>query len=139
MNQLFQKAILGISLALVSSTAMPDVLQASSQDLEQLLQENVSLIDVRTQYEWRQTGVISNSHLLMFFDERGNYDVDAWLKKLDEIVKPDEPVAIICHVGNRSAVISDFLVRRIGYEQVYNITYGIDHWIRTERPVVPWP
>ena len=133
------KAILGISLALMSSTAMSDVRQASSQDLERLLQENVPLIDVRTQFEWRQTGIIPNSHLLMFFDERGNYDVDEWLKKLDEIVKPDEPVAIICRVGNRSAVISDFLTGKMGYKQVYNITYGIDHWIRTERPVEPWP
>lgn len=42
-------------------------------------------------------------------------------------VRPEQPVVCICHHGMRSAQVVAFLVRQ-GYDDVYNLSGGIDAW-----------
>ena len=98
--------------------------------LQQLINAGVPLIDVRTANEWQQTGVISGSHLMTFFDEQGNYDAQAWLNTLQPIAGPDQPVVLICATGGRTKAISFFLNNQLGYSQVYNVSEGIYAWIQ---------
>ncbi len=67
---------------------------------------------------------------MTFFDEQGRYDVNGWLAELAELAAPHEPVAILCHVGWRSRVLSDFLDNKVGYRNIINVTGGIDAWIK---------
>lgn len=55
--------------------------------------------------------------------------------RLTEIA-PAQPVVCICHHGARSAQVVAFLVRQ-GYEDVYNLTGGIDAWSTTVDTRVP--
>ena len=48
-----------------------DVIHVDSAGLQRLRTEGVTVIDVRRAEEWSKTGVIEGSHLLTFFDAKG--------------------------------------------------------------------
>ncbi len=48
----------------------------------------------------------------------------------------ERPVACLCHHGMRSMHVGMFLLNQ-GFEQVTNITGGIDAWSRERDPQVP--
>ena len=91
---------------------------------ENFLKKNVKIIDIRTPAEWRETGIVKGSYTIMFFDVQGNYDVPKFLKELDNVVKKDEQFALICRVGSRTGMVSEFLSKDIGY-RVINLKGGI--------------
>jgi adenylyltransferase/sulfurtransferase len=51
------------------------------------------------------------------------------------LVDKDKPVVIYCHHGMRSARAAAAL-RRLGYEEVYNLTGGIDAWAERIYPAM---
>jgi len=107
----------------------------NNQELSTLLQKGATLIDIRTEPEWRQTGIIPGSHLLMLFDEqRRVVDPDGWLAKVKTIVPLDKPVILICRVGNRTVPATQFLAKS-GYKKIYNVTGGIVPWIKAGMPM----
>ena len=55
--------------------------------------------------------------------------------RLQEL-SPDHPIACLCHHGARSMSVSAFLVNN-GFDDVYNITGGIDAWSLNADPSVP--
>ena len=101
------------------------------------LKKGITIIDVRTPGEWKQTGIVKGAHTIMFFDERGRYNVDAFLKKLNKVVKKGEPFALICHTGSRTATISDFLDKELGYK-VINLTGGMMKLLQEGYKPVPY-
>ncbi|MCN4144118.1 MAG: rhodanese-like domain-containing protein [Thiohalomonas sp.] len=118
------------------STASAEVGQLSNEQLKQLMDENVPIIDIRRADEWQSTGVIKGSHLLAFFDARGNYDMDKWLAELDKIAKKDEKFILICRSGNRTGQVSNLLDKKLGYQQVSHLQRGIKNWIKSGDKVV---
>jgi rhodanese-related sulfurtransferase len=46
------------------------------------------------------------------------------------------PIVCICHHGGRSAHVAMFLARH-GYEDVYNLTGGVDAWARQVDTAMP--
>jgi len=91
---------------------------------EGFLQKNIKIIDIRTPAEWRETGIVNGSYPIMFFDEQGNYDVPKFLKALEKVVKKDEQFALLCRVGSRTGMVSEFLANKLGY-RVINLKGGI--------------
>ena len=91
---------------------------------ESFLNKNIKVIDIRTPAEWRETGIVKGSSTIMFFDEEGNYDVEKFIKALNKVVKKDEQFALICRVGSRTGMVSDFLANKMGYK-VINLKGGI--------------
>ena len=84
----------------------------------------LKIIDIRTQGEWIETGIVRDSYTLTFFDERGNYNIDSFLAQLDMIVTKDEKFALICRTGSRTGMISNFLGKKMRYN-VVNLKGGI--------------
>jgi len=80
--------------------------------------KNLKVIDIRTPAEWRETGIIKGSYTLMFFDEKGQYDVMKFIKRLDKIVKKGEKFALVCRTGSRTGMVSEFLAKDLGYNVV---------------------
>ena len=74
--------------------------------------------------------MLPGSHLLTFFDARGQAEPEAWLKKLGTIAAADQPVVLICRSGRRSAAVSRLLSEHAGYAKVYNAKGGIVGWHR---------
>jgi len=98
--------------------------------LKDKLSAGTTLIDIRRPEEWKQTGVVPGSHLLTFFDRSGNVNPQfgAELRKL--ISGPDDEVVFICHTGQRSVALSQYLVDQAGFTNVANVENGIVSWIQ---------
>ena len=131
------KVILLVAALLAGATPLhADVTLVDNAALERLMQRGVPVIDIRTPEEWRTTGIIEGSQLLTFFDAQGNYDVRAWLSELAAIAARDEPFALICDSGGRSALISRFLDAQLGFRHVFDVPGGIVRWTAEGRPTV---
>ncbi len=99
--------------------------------------KNIKIIDIRTPAEWKETGIVKGSYTIMFFDEKGNFSVKDFLKDLDKVVKKDEPFALICRVGSRTSLVSEFLSQKMGYK-VINLKGGIMKMIGEGYKTVPY-
>ncbi len=132
------QSILGAIVLWAATSVQADVAQLSNAELKTMVDKGIAVIDVRRLDEWQKTGVVEGSHLMTFFDERGRYDAQAWLSKLDKIVKKDQPFIVICAAGVRSKSITHLLDTRLGYTGVHNVTRGIDKWINDGQSVVPY-
>ncbi len=130
------KKLFAIFFYLAITQANAEVKEANNQEILSLMQSGVPIIDIRRTSEWQDTGIIKNSHLITFFDKKGNYDVDQWLIKLKKIAKESDPVIIICRSGRRSGIVAKFLDEQANYVNVYNASGGIISWINSKNETV---
>ena len=130
------KKLLFFLLLMVSLSAGAEVINIDNAGLEKLVAQGVPVIDIRRPEEWQQTGIVKGSHLITFFDKRGNYNAQAWLEKLGPIAGKNDPFVLICRTGNRTGTVSRFLDQKLGYAKVYNVRKGVTDWIAKGKPVV---
>ncbi len=106
------------------------------KETQQLIKKGVPVIDIRTPPEWRETGVVPGSHKIMFFDQRGNYDVQKWLSAFSKVVKDkNQPFILVCRTASRTKMVGQFLDQQMGYKNVYDLEGGIVRWVRTHQQV----
>jgi len=91
---------------------------------QKLVDSKIPIVDIRTPGEWKETGIVKNSIPIMFFNEQGGYDVNAFLTELNAKVDTTKQFALICRTGSRTFVISDFLSKQLHYN-VVNVKDGI--------------
>ena len=115
-----------------------DVTEIDNVALQQHQDDGFAVIDIRRSDEWQHTGILEGSHSITFFDKKGRYDIEAWLSDVDKLIKPDQPIILICARGVRSSKIAELLDKRLGYTQVHNVTNGINAWLKEDLPVVKW-
>ncbi|UOG93898.1 MAG: rhodanese-like domain-containing protein [Candidatus Thiothrix sulfatifontis] len=118
----------------VASAAQGAVKNVSNAELQTLLDQKVTLIDIRLPEEWAQTGIVAGSQRITLFQENGSVAPD-FLAKVQQVAATDKPVALICRTGNRTRAGADMLAQ-VGYKDVYNVTNGIMGWIKAGKPVV---
>lgn len=121
-------------LALLGACAEPPYTNVDNAGLQQLLDRDVPLVDIRRPDEWHQTGVVGGSRLLTFVDANGRL-MPEFLDTLTERFGKHDPLVLICRTGNRTDVLARHLVEKLGYTQVYNVRRGISSWIRQGLPV----
>lgn len=124
-----------LPLLLASFAAHAEIINVDSAELARLKAQGVPVVDIRTAGEWSESGIVPGSHLLTFFDERGQSEPAAFLERLKAIAGPDKPVAIICRSGNRTRVVSQFLSGQAGYATVYNASGGMRDWVGSKQEV----
>jgi rhodanese-related sulfurtransferase len=113
----------------------PDEALAKAQAKE------ITLVDIRTPPEWRQTGVAPVAKLIDMADPKGP---QAFLEKLLSAAGGDKsaPIALICRTGNRSGYLQKQL-QSLGFTNVYNVPEGMagssagPGWIRRGMPIKP--
>ncbi len=123
----------------VMGKGQANIIQVDNHGLQALLEQGVAMVDIRRPEEWRTTGVVAGSHLLTFFDEEGHSDPAAWLEQLRPLVKPGEPLILICRTGYRTGLICELLSVITEDRALYNVAEGILGWIAAGRPVQCWP
>jgi len=95
----------------------------------------LTLVDIRTPKEWRQTGVAEGA---LRIDMTSKTFVDDLLGAVDG--NKDAPIAIICRTGNRTTYTQRALMER-GFSNVYNVKEGMagsgagPGWLRRGLPV----
>ncbi len=115
-----------LAILTLQALLLADFSDVDAKQLKELQKQNVPVIDIRTPGEWKETGVIPGAHKIMFFDERGNYDVQKFLDALHKVA-PDKnkPVIIYCRTASRTKVVGDFLSKQAGYKDVKELKGGI--------------
>ncbi len=99
------------------------------KELEELQKQGAVLIDIRTPMEWQQTGVVPGSHLLTFFDDYGNYNIEKFMNEFQKLVPTKEsPFILICRTGSRTATVGNFLANQMGYSNAMHLAGGIFAW-----------
>jgi hydroxyacylglutathione hydrolase len=86
-------------------------------------EEDITVLDVRDQDEWKSAHVPGATHIYVGHVE----------KKFEDIPK-EKPVAVMCSVGHRAGVAASIL-QRIGFPQVYNVLGSMSAWRRAGYPV----
>ncbi len=92
-------------------------------DKEMLENSDMKVVDIRTEMEWRQTGVVPGCSTITFFDEMGNYDAEGFLKQMDALGGKEVEIGLICRTGSRTAQIANFMAQQ-GYN-VKNLAGGV--------------
>ena len=94
----------------------------------QFINSNLKIIDIRTEKEWKQTGILPKAYTITFFQADGSYDIRDFLNKINKIIEKDEVFALICRSGHRSKIVSKFLNKN-GYK-VINLVGGMNYSIK---------
>jgi len=121
-----KKTLLG--LLILGTTLMAKVTNVPVT-IEFVESKKVKIIDIRTEGEWKQMGIIADAHLITFFDENAKYDINDFLKKLNKVVEKDEEFAIICNTASRTKLVSNFLGKKHDYN-VINLTGGMSKLVK---------
>ncbi|MGD9808637.1 MAG: rhodanese-like domain-containing protein [Deferribacterales bacterium] len=112
-------------MTFVSANAFMQSANSKDQPLTMALYKTgIKIIDIRTEDEWKQTGIVKGSSTIEFFDSKGNYNVKNFVSQLDKKVNKNEPFAIICRTGNRTSNVIG-LLRQLGYSQAIDIKGGV--------------
>ena len=107
-NLVLRSLLLIVAMSLFATTRA-DILIVSSTEVQDLLDQDVALVDIRRKDEWKRTGVIHDSKLLTFFDRKGNHNIERWLQEVAKITDITKPIIIICETGYRSTLLSNLL------------------------------
>ena len=95
----------------------------------------ITLIDIRTPQEWRQTGIAESA---LTIDMTRKTFVQEILDSVGG--DKDAPIAIICRTGNRTTYTQKAL-QEMGFTHVYNVKEGMagsgagPGWVRRGLPV----
>lgn len=108
--------------------AYSETVDVNNEQIIELSNANIPIVDVRRSSEWEQTGVIPNSILLTFFDEKGNYNYHQWYEKLRLEIDESKPIVLICRSGKRSKIIAQMMNENFDHV-IYNAKRGIISWI----------
>jgi rhodanese-related sulfurtransferase len=99
----------------------------------------LTIIDIRTPREWRQTGVAKGVKRINMLHPQGPAGFAGQV--LDSLGgNRNAPIALICRTGNRTTQVQKFL-RDQGFSQVYNIKEGMagsaagPGWLKRGLPV----
>ena len=98
---------------------------------DQLRKQEVTLVDVRTEDEWRD-GIAIGAHTISLGDP-------ALSEKVLSLVQNDnqKPVALICRSGMRSMQAASIL-QRAGFTSLANVTGGMMAWTAQGLPTQDW-
>jgi rhodanese-related sulfurtransferase len=138
--RLYRQALtLLAALLLTAGLAAAGPILTPPQAHDQAKAGTITLIDVRTPAEWRETGVPEGAATINLQDPKGP---DGFADAVLAQVKGDHaaPIALICHSGNRSTKGQEALEAR-GFTNVSNVKEGMSGnatgpgWLKRELPV----
>src|SRR5210317_631404 len=115
-------------LSITIKLAYAETIDVNNEQIIELSNANIPIVDVRRSSEWEQTGVIPNSILLTFFDEKGDYNYHQWYEKLRLEIDESKPIILICRSGKRSKIIAQMMNKNFDHV-IYNAKRGIISWV----------
>lgn len=144
MNGRYLIARRGALASLMALTLMPafaaNGLEMSAPDaLAQVKAGKLTLVDIRTPGEWKDTGVALGAVRIDMQHPKG---ATGFMEELLRQIKGDKnaPVALICRTGNRTTQVQRYLETQ-GFTQVFNVREGMagsasgPGWLRRGLPL----
>ena len=123
-----------------SETIMKNLNLSIKDALKAYEDDNLIVVDIRTEKEWKETGIIPNSILVSMhnnnYEENSNF-VEQITTILDKHFK--ENIVFICASGARSEIVTNYFFKK-GYQNVSHIPEGIigknkDGWLFLCYPI----
>ena len=108
-----------------------EVVNINNKELSNLIERKIKIIDVRTQNEWKSTGIIKGSFLISLLNKNKKFIFDDWYKMFYDKFGRDKSIIFICASGIRSNYISHLVKNKDPDLTVYNLKKGINNWIRS--------
>jgi len=93
---------------------------------KEFINSGITIVDIRTTPEWKETGILKNAVPITFFYRDGSYNTKKFLNELRKKVDVTKPFALICHTGNRTSMVAPWLAKDMGFN-VTNIKGGMDY------------
>jgi rhodanese-related sulfurtransferase len=117
--------------------AAPDL--AAPEAAEAVAAGKITLVDIRTPPEWKETGVAAGARRINMLHPQG---APGFVEHLLGEVRGDRhaPIARICRTGNRTTHVQRYL-QSVGFTQVYNVKEGMagsaagPGWLKRGLPV----
>ena len=121
------------SLTLFSQLTFAEIQKVDTSNLKNLILDGVPIIDIRTPGEWSETGIIEGSHLITFFNKKGEVNLGQWLFEFDKIADKQKPFILICRSGRRTGVVSKYLNKNFDFVKIYDAADGINGWKKSYK------
>ena len=103
-------------------------------------EENLLIIDVRTEKEWKMTGIIPNSYLINMHEEDFSENIN-FIKETEKVLDENKglDIAFICASGARSEIAANYFIEK-KYKNIFHIPEGIlgknkDGWLFLGYPI----
>lgn len=136
-----KRRLCSLTLALFAATGLARAAQDmdAPQAAAAMNSGKVTLIDIRTPPEWKETGVAKGAKLINMQHPQG---APGFTSALLEKVGGDKnaAIALICRTGNRTTQVQRYLQSQ-GFTQVYNVREGMagssagPGWLKRGLPV----
>ena len=120
-------------LTLFSQLTFAEIQKVDTSNLKNLILDGVPIIDIRTPSEWSETGIIEGSHLITFFNKKGEVNLGQWLLEFDKIADKQKPFILICRSGRRTGVVSKYLNKNFDFVKIYDAADGINGWKKSNK------
>jgi rhodanese-related sulfurtransferase len=105
-------------------------------DAEVLEDKEMVIVDIRTEGEWHETGIVDGCECITFFNDFGQYDAESFLKQLEALGGKEQKIGLICRTGARTSQVANFLHSQ-GYN-VRNLVGGVMKLIQEGYELVPY-
>ena len=112
-----------------------EVIDIDNFELKNLIEKDINIIDVRTQNEWKSTGIIEGSILISLLDKKNKFIFEDWYEDFNKKISKNDSVIIVCALGVRSRYISHLINKKKPDLKIYNLKKGINNWIRSGNKI----
>ena len=119
----------------VVNTFAPGYTNLTSEDLIIQQKNNLILIDIRTEKERLNTGIIKNSFGITAFDNKGKFNSN-FIKDYQAVATKKNHVVFISNEGDVSATLANGFVEQLNSENMYSLIGGIKNWIKEGRVLI---
>ena len=123
--------ILLVIFVLLTKFVNAEVIDIDNRELTNVLEKKINIIDVRTQNEWKSTGIIKGSFLRSLLNKNKKFIFEDWYKMFNNDFGRNKSIIFICASGVRSNYISHLVKKKKPDLIVYNLKRGINSWIRS--------
>ena len=127
--------ILLVIFILFSKFVNAEVIDIDNRELSNLIEKEIKIVDVRTQNEWKSTGIIKGSILISLLDKKNKFIFENWYEDFNKKISKNESVIFVCALGVRSKLISNLINKKKPDLKIYNLKKGINDWIRSGNKI----
>ena len=112
-----------------------EVININNKELSNLIEKEIKIVDVRTQNEWKSTGIIKGSFLMSLLNKDKKFIFKDWYEMFNNKFSKNKSIIFICASGVRSNYISHLVQRKKPDLKIYNLEKGINDWIRSGNKI----
>ena len=100
-----------------------------AEDIKRLKEDGYKFIDIRTEKERENTGIISGSLEITAFDIYGNF-VPEFMKTFRDLVELDDNIVFISNEGEIASMLANSFVEQLNATNMYALKGGIQQLIK---------